>query len=218
MQSSPGSYWQIAAHRLRQYSLNSPCTAATGRHLSITCLKLAALRAARLLGNDGVIAHHTATLPGVAAAANNRKAAARLVHFKQRRGPFLLLADHAATAARLVRYFSPALRRQMRSVWPGPVTLVFPARPGLPACCYHKGLVALRVDGSLQTRQLARTCGGLLLSSSLNRRGKTARQPDISAHLRLHRYLAGRIQGAPSAGKASSIVRIRGNHSTVIRR
>jgi len=165
-----------------------------------------------------VIAHHTSTLPGVAAAANNLKAAARLVGFKQRRGPFLLLADQAATAARLVRYFSPALRRQMHAVWPGPVTLVFPARPGLPACCYHKGLVAVRVDGSLQTRQLARTSGGLLLSSSLNRRGKAARQPDRQLHLQFHRYLTGRIKGAPAAGKASSIIRIRGNHSTVIRR
>jgi len=171
-----------------------------------------------VLNGGGLIAHYTGTLPGIAAAAFNHKATGRLIRFKQRRGPFLLLADRAETAARMARYFSPELRRQMHAAWPGPVTLVFPARPGLPACCCHKGLVAVRVDGALQTRQLARACGGLLASSSLNRRGEVHSQPDRSLQMRFHRYLNGRIAGAPAAGRASSMIRIRGNHSTVIRR
>ncbi|EAU55376.1 translation factor [Mariprofundus ferrooxydans] len=166
----------------------------------------------------GVIAHHTGTLPGIAAATLNQQSTDRLIRFKQRRGPFLLLADQKATAARIARYFSPELRRQMHAAWPGPVTLVFPGRPGLPACCYRKGLVAVRVDSSLQARQLAHACGGLLASSSLNRRGGAHLRPDRNLQMRFHHYLDGRIIGLPPAGKASSIIRIRRNHSTVIRR
>jgi len=187
----------------------------TCRHT--VCDKLAALRGACILRNGGLIAHQTATLAGIAAATDKPAALQLLTRFKQRRGPFLLLADDLRTAARLSRYFSSALRRQMRASWPGPVTLVFSGRPGLPASCYHHGLLAVRVDASLQVRQLAHASGGLLLSSSLNRQGCEPLQPDIKTQMRFHRYLDGRVSGTASTGKASAIIRIKRKHLTIIR-
>jgi len=170
------------------------------------------------LRQGDLIAHHTATLPGVAAALHHGRGVAQLMRFKQRSGPFLLLADSRQRAAKLAARMTPELRRQMRSVWPGPVTLLFPALPGLPPCCYRDGCVAVRVDASVQVRQLARASGGLLLSSSLNRRGGTHAIADRKTALRFHRFISARVPGEPSAGRGSRLLRVGRNDSTMIRR
>jgi len=175
------------------------------------------LRSAALLRRGGVIAHVTATLPGVAVAPQSPQAIRRLIRFKQRNGPFLLLADSVTRALSLARYCSPMLRQIARHRWPGPLTLVFAGKPGLPACCYHRGKLAVRVDAGQQTRQLAAACGGLLVSSSLNRKGGTPLQPDFRMLMRSHRYLNGYLSGAASVGKPSSIMRIWRNDSAIIR-
>jgi len=182
-----------------------------------TQARLAALRSAALLSQGSLIAHHTATLPGVVATPQSKRAISKLMHFKQRSGPFLLLADSIATAMSLARYSSPKLRQMAKHVWPGPVTLVFAGKPGLPACCYHRGNLAVRVDASLQTRQLAAASGGLLVSSSLNRRGCMPLQPGYKLLMQSHRYLNASLPGIAGSGKASSMVRIWRNGCTTIR-
>lgn len=139
------------------------------------------------------------------------------MYFKQRQGPFLLLADSMHTALSLARYYSPALRRLARQAWPGATTLIFVGKPGLPACCYQNGKLAVRVDASIQTSQLAAACGGLLISSSLNRKGKTPTQPCRNLLMRSRRMLNGVLNGCPGSGKASSILRVWRNDSTIIR-
>ncbi|ATX80922.1 translation factor SUA5 [Mariprofundus ferrinatatus] len=179
--------------------------------------KLAALRAATILNRGGAIAHYTHTLPGAAANPRIPASVARLINFKQRKGPFLLLADSVKTAAGLIRYYSPELRRIIRDSWPGPYTLVVPAKPGLTPVCYRGGMAAIRVDASLQTRQLASACGGLLLSSSLNRRGRTTADVNRKVRMRWHSYLSAALPGPVSSGKASVLLRVWRNDSTIIR-
>lgn len=185
--------------------------------MSATSDKLAALRAAARLKRGAVVAHHTATLPGVAASPDSGNSVKRLCRFKQRQGPFLLLADSVKTATSQVRYFSPLLRRQIKHAWPGAVTLIVPARPGLAKQCYSAGSMAIRVDASVQTRQLARACGGLLLSSSLNRKGQKSQMPDRKTQMRMHRFITDRLSGAPGDAKASTIIRVWRNDFSVIR-
>jgi len=185
--------------------------------MSATAEKLVALKAARLLKQGGLIAHHTDTLAGVAANPMSAASIERLCRFKQRQGPFLLLADSVKTAMQQMRFYSPALRKLIKNAWPGTVTIIVPARPGLPKQCYAKGSMAIRVDNSLQTRQLARACGGLLLSSSLNRKGQTTFSPDHKTRYRLHRHLNNRLPGQAGAGKASTIMRVWRDNSTTIR-
>ncbi len=175
------------------------------------------MRAARLLRQGGLIAHGTGTLPGVAASPYSKTGLQRIQRFKQRRGPFLLLAPSLAGALALARFISPTLRRLARRCWPGPVTLIFPARPGLPAACYRKSELAVRVDASPAVRCLSKASGGLLLSSSLNRRGKTPAAPGTRYRLRHHRHLAGHISARGRGGSASKIIRIWRNDCTTIR-
>jgi len=179
--------------------------------------KLSALRHAALLRSGGLIAHQTATLPGIAVAPQSSRALNKLMHFKQRTGPFLLLADSMATAMSLARYLSPRLRQEAHRAWPGSVTLVFTAKPGLPNACYHRGKLAVRVDGSVQVRQLAAAAGGLLVSSSLNRKAGKPLQPNCRLHMRSHRHLNACLAGIHGSGKASTIMAIWRNASTMIR-
>lgn len=166
------------------------------------------LRAAALLRRGGLFAHIPSTVPGVAASPFSRSAMVRLQRFKQRRGPFLLLADSRYTAARWARYLPTPLRKAMHDQWPGPVTLIFPGRPGLPAACYQRGRIAIRVDADAGSRFLARHCGGLLASSSLNRRGLAIRQPDRQLRMHWHRHLDAVLPGLQTHSHPSRLLRL----------
>lgn len=170
--------------------------------------KLNSLRLVPLLKRGGVVAHYTSTLPGVAALPKSRKAISSMQRFKQRRGPYLLLADSIATTRKLIRWYPAALRRLIGSGWPGGTTLIVPGRPGLPGCCYQKGKIAIRVDGDAACRRLAEACSGLLLSSSLNRKGGSVQEPCRSVQMHWHRLLAGRSGVGSSNGTASELYRV----------
>jgi L-threonylcarbamoyladenylate synthase len=197
----------IVLHRLRPFFLNPDSTSS----------KLHALRICRILRQGGIIAHETATSPGIAANPRSRKSVQRLQRFKQRQGPFLLLADSTTTAMSLARFVSPKLRKLASQCWPGPVTLVFAARPGLPEACYRHSTLAVRVDADVATRRMAKCCGGLLLSSSLNRRAGAVRSAERKLHMRWHRHLDARISASTAQGRPSSIIQIRRNHCIIIR-
>jgi len=162
---------------------------------------------ASLLRRGGVIAHYTSTLAGVAALAN-RTGVASICRFKRRRGPFLLLADSSRTARKYIRWYPKGLRQLIRRAWPGATTLVVPGRPGLPALCYRKGMLALRVDADAACRRLAKACGGVLLSSSLNRRGGMVCSPCYAVQMRWHRHLDGRAGMGASGGQPSEMIRV----------
>jgi L-threonylcarbamoyladenylate synthase len=83
----------------------------------------------------------------------------------------VLLADAA-----LVGTFAAAVpdtwRALMARFWPGPLTLLFPAPPGLPeAIRSSAGKVALRVPGSAVCRSVLRAAGGSLTGTSANPSG-----------------------------------------------
>lgn len=174
-------------------------------------------RAASLLRRGQLLAHTPSTVSGVAASPFNKQAMARLQRFKRRHGPFLLLADSIHTAARWARYLPPVLRRTMREAWPGPTTLIFPGKPGLPAACYQHGCIAIRVDADATSRALARLCGGLLASSSLNRRDRAIQSPDRRLRLRWHRHIRTVLPGTHAAASPSRLLRLEGGRLLCLR-
>ena len=115
-----------------------------------------ALKVAQKLQQGGVIAHQTSTLPGVAASAASVQGIKKVQRFKQRKAPFLLLADSIYTALKQAVYISPALRKLAQTSWPGAVTLVFPAVQTLDKACYQGGCIAIRVDADIETQRLAK--------------------------------------------------------------
>lgn len=171
--------------------------------------KIQTLKATKVLQQGGVIAHHTSTLAGIAASPHSLQGIKKVQRFKQRQAPFLLLADSVKTALKQAVYISPALRQLANASWPGAVTLVFRAKKNLNAVCYHGGYMAIRVDSDRQTRQLAQACGGLMLSSSFNRKGQAVMPLNIRSRMRYHAYIHAVLPSSkPPVGKASSIYKL----------
>jgi len=178
------------------------------------------LQAARILKKGGLIAHHTGTLPGIAALPTHRQGVKRLCRFKQRRGPFLLLADSQHTANRLCTYLPSGLRRSMRRLWPGPATFIVPSSKetgGLNPACFSGRSIAVRVDADAACRYLARLCGGLLISSSLNRRSDAVQQPGRRLRMRWHRHISAALGFGGGNGRASCLLKWQGSTLKVLR-
>jgi len=180
--------------------------------------KIQTLKAAKVLQQGGAIAHQTSTLAGIAASPLCSAAVAKVQRFKQRQAPFLLLADSKQTALRQAVYISQDLRKLAQTSWAGAVTLVFKARKHLHPVCYQGGYIAIRVDADDGTRKLAKACGGLMLSSSFNRRGKAVMPLHSRTRFRYHRHINKVLPSMkPTSGNASSIYKITGKQVVQLR-
>jgi L-threonylcarbamoyladenylate synthase len=116
----------------------------------------------------------------------------------------LIVADRVQADAVVARWSPEALR--FAQAWPAALTLVLPARSGLPACMVSRvGGVALRIPESGPARALAAAYGGPLTATSLNRSGEpTARSV---GNLELYAdLLAGYLAGPVSDGLPSTLV------------
>ncbi len=129
--------------------------------------------AAAVLRRGGVVAYPTETFYGLGALARDAGAVARLVRAKGRpEGKPLPLVAADLAAAREVAVLEARAAELAARFWPGPVTLVVPARPGLPAeITAGTGTVGIRVPGSDVARALARAAGGAIVSTSANPSG-----------------------------------------------
>ncbi|HEX9052517.1 MAG TPA: L-threonylcarbamoyladenylate synthase, partial [Anaeromyxobacter sp.] len=126
--------------------------------------------AARLLRRGGVVAYPTETFYGLGALARDGAAVDRLARAKGRPDgkPLPLLAADRAQVGE-VAVIGPDAARLAEAFWPGPLTLVLPARPGLPeAITAGTGTVGIRVPGGEIARALARAAGGAIVATSAN--------------------------------------------------
>jgi len=164
---------------------------------------------ARQLRGGQLLAHHTATLPGVAALPEHPVALARLRRFKQRQSPFLILISPTLRsrldARRWITWRSPTMRQWIRRCWPGTTTLLLPATLRAPSAAQHHGVIALRMVDDPATQRLLVRCGGTLYSSSLNRQGGTPRM--LAPRLR-RRWNIITLQGSCGSGQPSSIINL----------
>ena len=183
-----------------------------------TRAKLRTLQAGRKLHQGGLLAHNTSTLAGITALPGHNRAVSKAQLFKQRRKPFLLLADSKRTALKQAIWLPKALRQLANSSWPGAVTLVFPARKHWDEACYQKRTIAVRVDANPEVRRLANISGGLLLSSSLNRRGKPVESINQKLKFRWQRHFLAMLNHEQSCGVASKIIKVLAKTHRVIRK
>src|SRR5215217_4106391 len=91
----------------------------------------------------------TETFYGLATNPFDRHAIERLLSVKGRdehKAILVLIADHAQLSL-LVSQVSPSAQVLMDAFWPGPLTLLFAARPALPeALTAHTGTVGVRLS------------------------------------------------------------------------
>jgi L-threonylcarbamoyladenylate synthase len=176
--------------------------------------------AADALRRGGLVAYPTETFYGLGALASDPAAVTRLAAAKGRPDgkPLpLLAADRAAVDE--VAVLGPLALRLAERFWPGPVTLVVPARSGLPPeVTGGTGTVGIRIPGSEVARALARAAGGAIVSTSANVTGgpPPARAEDLAPALcaRLDAILDG---GPTPGGRPSTVIRVDGTQVKLIR-
>lgn len=156
---------------------------------------------------------------GLAADAADPTAVARVLDIKGRterpRPIAVALPDREALGA-VVASFPPLAERLADRHWPGPLTLLVPAAPGLPAPLVGPGgLVGVRLPGPCPAGELARALGRPITATSANRTGA----PDALDHAALAALagidlvLAGRVPGPPG----STVVDASGDRAVVLR-
>jgi len=142
------------------------------------------VRLARVLANGGLVAAPTETVYGLAADALNAKACKAIFRAKGRpANDPLIVHVNTLAQARTIAEFSPATLKVAKAFWPGPLTLVLPKQPGVPAIV-TSGLpsVAVRMPAHPLFRQLIRLSGCPLAAPSANPFGYVS--PTTAEHVR----------------------------------
>ena len=127
-------------------------------------------RAAAVLRDGGLVAFPTETFYGLGAAACDPSAVHRVFRVKGRDAgkPLLVLVDSIAMAERVAELTPPA-RALMARHWPGALTLVLRARPGVPSeLMAGTGTIGVRLSPHPVARALVRALGSPLTAPSAN--------------------------------------------------
>jgi L-threonylcarbamoyladenylate synthase len=130
-------------------------------------------RAVEVLRGGGLVAFPTETFYGLGAAALDGAAVKAVFVIKGRpeAKPVLVLVDSLRMVERLAQVPDRA-RQLMARHWPGALTLVLPARPGLPAeLTAGTGTVGVRLSSHPVARGLVRALGGPVTAPSANASG-----------------------------------------------
>jgi L-threonylcarbamoyladenylate synthase len=156
--------------------------------------------AARLLLLGETVAFPTETVYGLGADARNTQAVERIYTAKGRPSDNPLIV-HLADRAGLADIALPGgetIDRLLDVFWPGPLTVVLPARPGALSPRVTAGLptVAVRVPAHPAALALLRAAAAPIAGPSANRSGRPS--PTSAAHVRAD--LAGRIAGIVDGG------------------
>ena len=175
--------------------------------------------AAEALRRGGLVAYPTETFYALGALATDAAAVERLARAKGRSDgkPLPLLAADLAAVERVAVLDGPA--RRVAALWPAPLTLVLPARPGLPGpVTAGSGTVGIRVPASDIARRLAREAGGPLVSTSANPSGgpPPRRPEDLAPDLRAR--LDAVLDGGTAPGGLPSTVVVVGEEGVRVLR
>ncbi len=128
-----------------------------------------------VLDSGGVIAFPTDTFYGLGADPFNPEAISKIFRIKQRPAdkPLLVLIHSVDQLNSLTEEITPLVKYLMGNFWPGSLTLLFKAAPGLPGeLTAGTGKVGIRLPAHLFTVQLLERLGRPLTAPSANISGQ----------------------------------------------
>lgn len=167
-------------------------------------------RAVTVLEGGGVVAFPTETCYGLAVDPYNERALQRLFAVKHRPAdkPVLLLIHAQALLYSLVTAVPDVYAPLIARYWPGPLTLIFPARAGLPLLLTGgTGTIGVRISPHPIAQALGKAFGRAITATSAN---LSEQQPArTAAEVRAH--LGGAIDliidgGTTPGGRCSTII------------
>jgi L-threonylcarbamoyladenylate synthase len=167
----------------------------------------------------GVVACPTETFVGLLADASNEAAVLEVCRRKGRAldQPIgLLIPDLAALETWAIEVPERA-RSLAQQHWPGPLSLVLRARPGLPSPLVRDGTVSVRVPGPSPALELVRAFGGALTATSANRSGEPAARTAAEVRAVFGEQLAAIVEGEAPGGLASTVVDATSSELRVLR-
>jgi L-threonylcarbamoyladenylate synthase len=176
-------------------------------------------RACQLLAAGEVIGFPTDTVYGLAALASDQRAIRRIYELKGRslRQPLvLMIAD--PELAQIWAEVDERACAYMERWWPGPLTLVLPARPGLrpPLVAGRPRTIGIRIPDHPPVAALLRAVGEALATTSANLSGQPAARTALEAAW--VRGVAAVLDAGPSPGGVpSTVLDLTGQEPRVIR-
>jgi L-threonylcarbamoyladenylate synthase len=180
-----------------------------------------------VLNRGGIIAYPTETFYGLGVKFDMAGSLKRLYDIKKRprEKAMPVVIDSRECLPQLVpeewlQHIPPVTQSLMERFWPGPVTLLFPAKPGLSEyLTAATGLIAVRVPGESFALQLAAGAGFPITATSANPSGTP---PAGSAEAVVSSFGDGidlLIDGGPTpGGQPSTIVDVSGKRLGVVRK
>jgi len=166
--------------------------------------------AAQIIRAGGLVAIPTETVYGLGANGLDEAAVAKIFLAKGRPqdNPLILHVAQTSQIEQLCHHIPPAAYALAERFWPGPLTMVLPARDTVPKCT-TAGLptVAVRCPDNAVTRQIIRLSGVPIAAPSANLSGK----PSTTTAEHVYHDHAGRIPlivdgGSCQVGVESTIV------------
>lgn len=127
----------------------------------------------RHLKNGGIVVYPTETAYGLGCDATNQKAVDLIFAIKQRdKEKILPVIVGSLTMAEKWAVFTDKEKELAQKFWPGPLTLILPAKKKLAeGCLAQDNTIALRVSGNDLARGLAEQLGMPIVATSANLSG-----------------------------------------------
>jgi len=150
-----------------------------------------------------VIVFPTETLYGLGADALNFTAVDKIFQLKGRdpNNPFPVLVSDRSMLNSLVENISPLAERLVERFWPGPLTLVLPARNDIPRPLVNStGGVGVRISSQPIAREIVKMLGRPLTATSANPSG----QPGAHTVAQARAYFSGKIDIFVDGGELAS--------------
>ncbi len=175
---------------------------------------------AALRGGE-VIVFPTETLYGLGADALNFTAVEKVFQLKGRgaNNPFPVLVADRSMLNSLLESISPLAEKLMERFWPGPLTLVLPARNDIPRPLVNStGAIGVRISSQPIASEIVRMLGRPLTATSANPSG----QPGAQTVAQARDYFSGKIKvfidgGALTSKTGSTVAEVKGNKIKIIR-
>ncbi len=177
--------------------------------------------AADVIRSGGIVAFPTETFYGLGVKYDDAAALARLYDLKRRpaeKAMPLIIGDRSQLSA-VAASVSAVAEILMNRFWPGPLTLLFPAKEGLnPFITAESGKVAVRIPGSSFALDLTQQIGFPITATSANLSG----EPPASDPATVGRYFGTGLDllvsyGRTPGGRPSTIVDVTSDDIAVMR-
>jgi L-threonylcarbamoyladenylate synthase len=178
-------------------------------------------KAREVFQNGGVIAYPTETFYGLGVDPFNVEAVKRLFFLKGRpsKSPISLIIKDRPMLERLVQGVPPAAEKLIKRFWPGPLTIIFRAKAGLPAeLLADTGKVGVRVSSNPVAQRLIEELDYPITATSANPSGKEPPRSSSEVIEYFNGSIDMLIDGGILTGRyGSTIVDITDNRIEIIR-